>query len=252
MALKGSGFGIRDSGYREQCLKLLVLPCSLYSVPGTLLFTFYFLLSFSHAQQWTIQTVAFRDYRDARAAEQQLQALGFEAYTEFANGSDNLQYARVRVGCFDSKETADLTVQRLIGSYTKEAVAVPLTANAPVPYCVKRDIGFITPTTWYTYFTTSNEATFMVDFGGQQAFLKHDGATWQMGQNLGEIGITAVPASVETNGYFSEVAASPYPQILYRSDVTLLISQGKLLWQKGTVAVVQENDTIVAYHVDQR
>jgi hypothetical protein len=139
-----------------------------------------------------------------------------------------------------------------VGSYTKEAVAVPMSAGASVPYCVRREIGFITPTTWYTYFTTTTEAVFMVDFQSKQAFLKHDGAAWNMGQSLGEIGITAVPASVGTSGYFSEVAASPYPQILYRSDITLLISQGKLLWQKANVAVVQENDTIVAYFVDKR
>jgi SPOR domain len=245
MALVKKGGGRREK-VEENLSSLLPPPSFLH------LFFIYFLLSFSHAQQWTIQTVAFRDFRDAQAAVQQLQSLGFEAYTEFANGTDNLQYARVRVGCFDSKETADLTVQRLVGSYTKEAVSVPLSSGAPVPYCVRREIGFITPTTWYTYFTTATEAVFMVDFVGQQAFLKHDGAAWNMGQNLGEIGITAVPASVGTSGYFSEVAASPYPQILYRSDLTILISQGRLLWQKANVAVVQENDTIVAYFVDKR
>jgi hypothetical protein len=218
---------------------------------SSLLF-FHLLLCFSHAQQWTIQTVAFRDFRDAQAAVTQLQALGFEAYSEFADGSDGLQYARVRVGCFDSKETADLTVQRLVGSYTKEAVAAPLSSGAPVPYCVRRQVGFITPSTWYTYFTTATDAAFMVDFSGRQAFLKHDGVTWQMGQSLGEIGVTAIPTSVGTSGYFSEVAASPYPQILYRSDIIILISQGKLLWQKGNVVVVQENDTVTAYFVDRR
>jgi SPOR domain len=212
----------------------------------------FLLFSFSFAQPWTIQTVAFRDFRDAQAAVEQLQSLGFEAYSEFASGTDGLQYARVRVGCFDSKETADLTVQRLVGSYTKEAVAVPMSAGASVPYCVRREIGFLTPTTWYTYFTTATEAVFMVDFQGQQAFLKHDGANWAMGQNLSEIGVSAVPASLGTSGYFSEVAASPYPQILYRSDVVILIAQGKLLWQKGNVVVVQENDMIVAYFVDRR
>jgi hypothetical protein len=213
---------------------------------------FCLLFFFASAQQWTIQTVAFRDYRDAQAAVEQLKALGFEAYTEFANGTDGLQYARVRVGCFDSKETADLSVQRLAGSYTQEAVAVPMNAGAPVPYCVRREVGFITPTTWYLYFTTPTEAVFMIDLQGKQAFLKHSGASWQMGQHLGEVGVTSVPASVGTSGYFSEVAASPYPQILYRSDVTILVSQGRLLWQTANVAVVQENDTIVAYHIDRR
>jgi hypothetical protein len=215
-----------------------------------LCFIVYF-FSFSHAQQWTIQTVAFRDYRDAQAAAQQLQALGFEAYIEFSNGSDGLQYARVRVGCFDSKETAELTVQRLIGSYTKEAVAMPMSAGAQVPYCVRREVGFITPSTWYTYFTSASEAVFMVDFQGKQAFLRHDGVTWHMGQTLADIGISTIPPSVTNSGYFSEVAASPSAQILYRSEVTLLVSQGKLLWQKGTVAIVQENDMIVAYHVEK-
>jgi hypothetical protein len=211
-----------------------------------------FLLSPVFAQQWTVQTVAFRDYRDAQAAVQQLQALGFEAYVEFSNGSDGLQYARVRVGCFDTQETADLTVQRLIGIYTKEAVSVPLSAGAPVPYCVRREVGFVTPTQWYTYFTTATEATFMVVLEEKQAFIKHDGTTWQVGQNLSEIGITTVPPSVGTNGYFSEAAASPFPQILYRSDITLFLSQGKLLWQKGNVALIQEDDMVVAYYIEKR
>ncbi len=247
MALKGLAFRGQSSGF------LSLLRAS-HPAPRILFFLFPFslLLPFASAEQWTIQTVAFRDFRDAQAAVQQLQSLGFEAYSEFSSGADGLQYARVRVGCFDSKETADLTVQRLVGSYTKEAVSVPLSAGAPVPYCIRREIGFITPTTWYTYFTTATEATFMVDFQGQQAFLKHDGATWAMGQSLGEIGITTVPASVGTSGYFSEMAASPYPQILYRSDLTILISQGKLLWQKGNLSLVQENDAVVAYFVDKR
>jgi hypothetical protein len=222
-----------------------------------LFFSFLFYLSsflcfFTSAQQWTIQTVAFRDYRDAQAAVQQLQSLGFEAYVEFSNGSDNLQYARVRVGCFDSQETADLTVQRLVGVYTKEAVSVPMSSGAPVPYCIRREVGFIAPTQWHTYFTTATEATFMVVVQEKQAFLKHDGTRWQMGQNLSEIGVTAVPPSVGTSGYFSELAASPFPQILYRSDLTLLVSQGKLLWQKGNTALVQEDDVIVAYYVEKR
>lgn len=247
MALKGTEYRVQGAGF-------LPLICTLHPPPRTLflLFTFYLFSSFGSAQQWTIQTVAFRDFRDAQAAVQQLQTLGFEGYAEFASGSDGLQYARVRVGCFDSKETAELTVKRLVGSYTKEAVAVPLSSGAPVPYCIRREIGFITPTTWYTYFTTTNEATFMVDFQGKQAFLKHDGSSWSMGQNLSEIGLSSVPASVGTTGYFGEVAASPYPQILYRSDVIILVSQGRLLWQKGNAVVVQENDTIVAYFVDKR
>lgn len=244
--------GVRGTGFRVQGFCLYPNPQTPIPKPLFLLFTFCFLLSFSTAQQWTIQTVAFRDYRDAQAAVQQLQALGFESYVEFSNGADGLQYARVRVGCFDSQETADLTVQRLIGVYTQEAVSVPLSAGAPVPYCIRREVGFIMPTTWYTYFTTAAEASFMVVLQEKQAFLKHDGSTWQMGQNLSEIGVAAVPASVETSGYFSEVAASPFPQILYRSDVTLLVSQGKLLWQKGNTALVQENDVIVAYYVDKR
>ncbi|MGL4610734.1 MAG: SPOR domain-containing protein [Trueperaceae bacterium] len=202
--------------------------------------------------QWTIQAVAFRDYRDAQVAVEQLQTLGFEAYSEFSSGSDGLQYARVRVGCFDSQETAELTVQRLAGSYTKEAVAVPLSPNAPVPYCVRREIGFVTPTTWYTYFTAVEHAVFMAEVQGQQAFLKHDGARWAMGQTLGELGITEVAASVMNAGYFGEVAASPAPHILYRSDITILVSQGKLLWQRGNVVLVQENDMVVAYHVEKR
>jgi hypothetical protein len=213
-----------------------------------LLFTFYFLLSPAYAQLWTIQTAAFRDYRDAIAAVDQLKTQGFEAYSEFAMGTDNQQYTRVRIGCFDSKETADLTVQRLLGAYTKEAAAVTLTPGTPIPTCLMRSIGFVLPSTWYTYISTPDYAVFMVDFQGSQAFLKFDGVSWLMGQNLSELGVTASGSS-PTSGYFSEIAASPYPQIIYNSGTPLFITQGRLLWQRYDVAVIAEGDTVVAYQI---
>jgi SPOR domain len=213
-----------------------------------LLLTSYFLLSTAYAQLWTIQTAAFRDYRDAIAAVDQLKTQGFDAYSEFAMGSDNQQYTRVRIGCFDSKETADLTVQRLLGAYTKEAASVTLSPGTPIPTCLMRSIGFIAPSTWYIYSTTPDYAVFMVDFQGKQAFIKYDGATWQMGQNLSELGVTASGPS-PGSGYFSEVAASPYPQIIYTNGASRFITQGRLLWQRYDIAVIAEGDTVVAYQI---
>ncbi len=217
---------------------LLIAHCSL-------LITFFIP---AQAQLWTIQTAAFRDYRDAIAAVDQLKTQGFEAYSEFAMGDDSQQYTRVRIGCFDSKETADLTVQRLLGAYTKEAASVALTPGTPIPTCLSRSIGFVTPSTWYIYITTSDYAVFMVDFQGKQAFLKFDGTTWQMGQNLSELGVTATGSS-PGSGYFSEVAASPYPQIIYSNGTPLFVTQGRLLWQRYDVAVIAEGDIVVAYQI---
>ncbi len=211
-----------------------------------LLSPFYFSLSF--AQLWTIQTAAFRDYRDAIAAVDQLKTQGFEAYSEFAMGTDNQQYTRVRIGCFDSKETAELTVQRLLGSYTKEASAVTFTPGTPIPTCLMRSIGFVLPSTWYVYITTPDYAVFMIDFQGKQAFLKFDGTSWQIGQNLNELGVSASGSSA-TSGYFSEIAASPYPQIIYNTGTPLFITQGRLLWQRHDVAIIAEGDTVVAYKI---
>jgi hypothetical protein len=211
-------------------------------------FLFYFIFFPAQAQLWTIQTAAFRDYRDAIAAVDQLKTQGFEAYTEFAMGNDNQQYTRVRIGCFDSKETAELTVQRLLGTYTKEAASVTLTPGSPIPTCLSRSIGFVMPATWYIYITTPEYAVFMVDFQGKQAFLKFDGQNWQIGQNLSELGVNASGSS-PTSGYFSEIAASPYPQIIYNNGSPLFITQGRLLWQRYDVAVIAEGDLVVAYQI---
>jgi hypothetical protein len=233
---------------KRRCFSsLLLTPCSLLIFS---LFTFHFLLSPAQAQRWTIQTAAFRDYRDAIAAVDQLRTQGFDAYSEFAMGNDGQQYARVRIGCFDSRETAELTVQRLIGSYTKEAASVELTPGAPVQSCLMRSVGFIVPTTWYIYITTPEYAVFMFDFQGKQAFIKFDGTTWQMGQNVSEIGVAASGSSA-TSGYFSEVAASPYPQIIYNAGIPIFITYGRLLWQRYDIAVIAEGNTIVAYQIQR-
>ena len=238
--------GIKVSGFRFQVSVKTFLPSPFSLLALFLLSPFYFSLSF--AQLWTIQTAAFRDYRDAIAAVDQLKTQGFAAYSEFAMGTDNQQYTRVRIGCFDSKETADLTVQRLLGAYTKEAASVTLTPGTPIPTCLMRSIGFVLPSTWYVYLTTPDYAVFMVDFQGRQAFLKFDGANWQMGQTLSELGVNASGLSA-TSGYFSEIAASPYPQIIYNSGAPLFITQGRLLWQRYDVAVIAEGDTVVAYQI---
>jgi SPOR domain len=221
---------------------------SLLLSPVSCLLFFLTFPSLASAQLWTIQAAAFRDYRDATAAVDQLKTQGFDAYSEFAMSSDNQQYARVRVGCFDTKETATLTAQRLVGTFTKEAEPVILTQGAPVTTCLYRSIGFITPSTWYVYMTLPEVAVLMVDFQGRQAFIKHDGTSWQLGQNLTDLGLVG-GNSVTTNGYFSESPASPYPQILYSSGTILFITQGRLLWQKGDVAVVAEGNAVVAYQI---
>lgn len=224
-----------------------LLPPTFYLL-ALLLFSFHFLSPPTLAQLWTIQTAAFRDYRDATAAVEQLKTQGFEAYSEFTMGSDNQQYSRVRIGCFDSKETAELIVQRLLGTVTKEAVSVPLTPGIAMPTCIMRSIGFIQPATWYVYITTPDYAVFMVDLQGKQAFIKYDGASWQLGQSLGELGVSANSSS-PGSGYFSELAASPYPQIIYSNGASMFITQGRLLWQRYDAAVIAEGDAVVAYQI---
>ena len=237
--------------------QLLFFSSSLLQTQGksfsllSFLFFFLSLPSLAFAQLWTIQSAAFRDYRDAIAAVDQLRSQGFDAYSEFAMSSDNQQYARVRVGCFDTKETAALTAQRLLGSFTKEAEPVTLTQGAPVRTCLYRSLGFITPSSWYIYLTLPEMAVFMVDFQGKQAFIKHDGTAWQLGQNLGEIGVSG-SSSVGTSGYFNEIPASPYPQILYNNGAALFITHGRLLWQKGDVAIIAESTAVVAYQIVKR
>jgi len=196
-------------------------------------------------ETWTVQTVAFRDYRSALAIIESLETLGLDAYTEFAMYK-NLQYTRVRIGCFTSKEAATRFARSLAGRITAEAVPLPMTPGARIHGCVDMDIGFLKPSFWRIAAVDPAAITFEVKVAGQQAFVRHDGRSWRVLQR--------------------PEAPEPQPQLIQRdfrqrfangvamvgttvANQQLLVCGGKLLWQANGVAVVEQADAIVACRV---
>jgi hypothetical protein len=197
------------------------------------------------AEQWTVQTVAHRDYRNATSVQEELFGLGFDAYIDFAV-TNNEQFARVRVGCFDSREAAERFAEGLLGSVTREAVPVPLeftTGTTPL-YCLKRDIGFIVPAAW-RQLEAGHRVVFEVTTLTSSALIIHDGSKWRLYQQHEDI--SALSAQPETSSVFRQQSLFGVSRVYYQDTI---IAHGELLWQRGNVAVVLEGDTVVAYAID--
>lgn len=197
------------------------------------------------AERWTVQTIAHRDFRNAQSVQQELIALGFDAYVDFAT-SGGVQFARVRVGCFDSREAAVRFAEGLAGSVTREAVAVPLEiASGFNPnYCLRREVGFIVPESW-RQLEAGHRVVFEVTTLGNRALIVHDGRSWRLYQPHEDISALSPPARYETP--FDTVSLLGFQRVRYRGTV---IAHGELLWQKDNVAVVLEDDTVIAYAVE--
>src|SRR5690554_5291108 len=138
------------------------------------------LLSVAAAQdeeRWTVQTVAFPDFRQAQQAEAELAAHGFDVYTEFTM-FEGRQYTRVRVGCFDSRQSAGLIADLLSGNYTEEAVVQPFTDGAEVSSCLRDDIGFIKPADWSIHSQDALQIIFRVHLAGYTGFVRMRNAEW--------------------------------------------------------------------------
>lgn len=202
------------------------------------------------AQNWTVQTVAFRDYQQARAVVGELHALGFAAYSQFAM-SDGKQYARVRVGCYTGKAGAAALAAGLKGHLTKDAVALPADAIPETVPCVRYDLGFRLPETWGVAKQDARMVLFWVNVAGRKGYVAFDGA-WHVLQDVGKLASleplweasapAALPATfsvVERQGLsFIEAApATGQPQ---------LIASGKLVWHSPYAAVVQANGELIA------
>src|SRR5690625_6750426 len=100
------------------------------------------LLAGAVSAQWTVQVAAYQDYRQAQGQVRSLQELGFDAYTEFVTRGGT-QFARVRVGCFDSEDSAAAFAADMQGNVTAEAVPQELTPGSGGIACVTWDPGFL-------------------------------------------------------------------------------------------------------------
>lgn len=195
---------------------------------------------------WTVQTVAFPDYRQALAAEADLEALGFDAYTEFTM-FEGRQYTRVRVGCFDSRPAATRMAELLAGSFTDEAVVQPLTEGAEVAFCLRDDVGFIKPADWSIQSQDSLQIVFRVHLAGYTGYVRMRNAEWLL---LTEIEPATVP-SLGPSYRFEQITLGG--QQVVRAAVggtELNICTGRLLWQSGRTVVIERGNTVSACIVE--
>ena len=202
---------------------------------------------FAAAQElWTVQTVAFPDYRQAQEAEAELAELGFDVYTEFTM-NDGQQYTRVRIGCFESRHAAELTATLLAGRMTREAVVQPLTPGAAVSFCLRADVGFIKPGDWTIQNQDSLQIVFRVSLAGHTGYVRMRDAEWLL---LTEI----EPATVAPSGptyRFEQLTVAGVQMV--RASIgghNLNVCPGTLLWQSGRTAVVERADSVVACVVE--
>lgn len=216
--------------------------------------------SFGFAKSWTIQTIAFRDYRDAAQAATRLKRRGFNAYNEFSMHQGK-QYARVRVGCFFARESAEVVANRL-RQVTEEAVVVPLSEDASVSPCLRYDIGFLEPDDWGVMTKNPNLILFWVKLHGRQGYLAYNGRSWQILQSREEAvslqGSTYLAGAVDVASPYIGAASSSalsatfteLPggnlQATLASGSKFMVGHGKLLWHSEQTAVAQVGDMIVA------
>ncbi len=197
--------------------------------------------AWSAAQEaWTVQTVALRDLREAESRASLLGGLGLPAYTEFTM-NDGLQYVRVRIGCFSTREVAEAWADVLQQAVVDEAVAVPIEGGLPAGIaCVTTDIGFRKPTRWDLVSTANEEPTFEVVIDGSSAYLRYEADHWRMWQGVAPDGLLALPSRV--------VAARLGGRPVVRVVDGPALCPGRLLGASGEVAIVEIGDLVAACH----
>lgn len=194
------------------------------------------------AQGWSVQTVALRDLRQARSVVGQLQALGFDAFPEFAM-HDGDQFVRVRVGCYTDRAAAEAVAQALAGHVTKQAVAVQLSSGTRADECVREDIGFLKPPVWKQLDPPDGLPTFDVDIAGHKARLVFTGQDWRVVQD----GQTFTPAPAGVDASFVVARPGGIPWVAQELTAGLrMLCPGKLIGTAGSAAVVERSNEVVA------
>mgnify|MGYP001285155022 FL=1 len=194
---------------------------------------------------WTVQVAAYQDYRQAQGQVRSLQELGFDAYTEFVTRGGT-QFARVRVGCFDSEDSAAAFAADMQGNVTAEAVPQELTPGSGGIACVTWDPGFLKAAS-YTLVRTGMDVVYELELMGHRGYLQHDGRGWNFGPELPEApGVTPRGRFESFNlGARSFVRESPPGQ------QPVVACSGTLVWQAHGVAVVERNQRVIACVVNR-
>lgn len=197
-------------------------------------------------ENWTVQTAAFHDYRQASEQVSELRELGFDAYSEFTM-QEGRQYVRVRIGCFTSREAAVSYAGDIRGRITAAAVAQPISAGASGRPCVQFDPGFVKPHRW-ELLRQGADVLFRVELAGQVGFLQHDGASWRF--------LHEPPAQPTANAdgkqQFRQVRIGglKMAQAQLRDASLLNACGGSILWQHGSTVIVERASSVIACVVD--
>lgn len=202
------------------------------------------------ADSWTVQTVALRDYREARARVQQLLDAGFDAYTEFSM-SDGVQYARVRVGCHAGRPLAEALAQALRDHYTEEAVAVPRNEDAAGGRaCVERRMGFRAES-WTQ--RAPEVAAFEVDVGGVRALLRYRDGAWRLLQEGALDALEDVPPAGASATAQHQVTDTGTPWVMGAvAGHELRLCPGRLLAAEDDAVIVAHEGAVYACEVTPR
>lgn len=197
-------------------------------------------------QEWTVQTAAFQDHRQAQAQIEELRALGFDAYGEFVMFRGR-QYSRVRVGCYFSQDGADYLARDLVGFVTAEAVPQPFTAGSKTRACLRIDPGFVKPEEWAVE-RVGNDIVFRVEVAGVVGFLHHDGEQWRLRSDLPQ-----ETTSPRGGNRFRQVEVLGQPMVAttLEDGGTLNVCAGRLLWQDGHIVIVERNSTVIACVIEE-
>ena len=192
---------------------------------------------------WSVQTVALSDLREAQATAAALKQSGFDAFTEFAM-DNGLQFVRVRVGCYTTREAAEVMAAALRGRVTDAAAVVEATPGAPVAGCVRMDVGFLKPFSWDSVEHSGLAPAFRVVVAGIEAHVTHTGQRWRVLQDGEEVPLLdpALPAA-----RFSQASVAGVS--LIRLDApggALLLCPGVLVNSVGHVAISEQGEALVA------
>lgn len=194
------------------------------------------------AQEWTIQTVAVRDLREAQLTALDLTSLGYDAYTEFTMSEEGLQYVRVRVGCFYDVEGAERIAELLRTMVTREAVVVERSPGAPARGCLRSLVGFVPPGAWDQ--PQRGVPTFVVEVAGVRGVVRFMEGRWRVMQDPAA---DALPPGEPGPAVFREVVVGGRPYVrVRRDDDDLFVCAGRMLAQTEAAVVVEVDGIVLA------
>lgn len=196
----------------------------------------------SLAQDWTIQTVAVRDLREAELFALDLTARGYDAYTEFTMSEEGLQYVRVRVGCFYGPGGAEAVASLLRAGATRDAVVVERSPGAPARGCLRRALGFVAPEEVHQ--PEPGVPTFIVEVAGVRGVIRFLEGRWRV---LQDPAADAIPPAPPRESRFRQVEVSQRPYVRMRhDDGDFFICPGRMLAETSTAAVVEDDGVVLA------